>query len=90
MHLQSNHLLPLPACVLQMKLPSGERVRARVGIHRDEASDGLVGCSTSLHYRFVAHSAGVHMAVALARAFAGHQQCSVQMFEIRCQAQSHW
>ena len=75
LYLQSIHLLSLPACALQMKLPGGGCVRARVGLHRDEASDGLVGSSTSLHYRSAARSADTHMAGTLMRACAYHQHC---------------
>ena len=38
-----------------MKLPGGACVRARVGVHSGEASDSLVGCSNTLHYRCNAH-----------------------------------
>lgn len=37
---------------VQMELPGGARVRAKIGLHCDEASDSLVGCSNTLHYRW--------------------------------------
>ena len=36
---------------LQMKLPGPASVRAKIGVHSGEASDSLVGCSSTLHYR---------------------------------------
>ena len=36
---------------MQLELPGGGCMRAKIGVHSGKASDSLVGCSNTLHYR---------------------------------------
>lgn len=72
-----------------MELPGGAGLRAKVGVHSGEASDSLVGCSSTLHYRWAGSNIRPPRPILL-KACSACWCCPSDVLMAEAKGQGHW